>query len=86
MPVVGPGTPPSLAMSSPALRKYPSRLVQSGLDLAEHLAYYSVADPSLLATESRHTSISDYAHITRYLTPQEIRYLAWLADTAKTSG
>lgn len=68
-------TAPAAAATSPALAKYGKTKVTQALDLAAHLAYYSVADPKLLGRTAPHTTLADYSNITRYLTPQGISYL-----------
>lgn len=68
-------TAPSPAANSPALRRYKRTDVEAALNLAAHLAYYGVADPKLLGTQSPHAAITDYADITRYLSPRGVQYL-----------
>lgn len=68
-------TAPALDAASPALAKYDRATLTAALNLSTHLAYVSVADPALLGKTTAHASIADYAAVTRYLTPQGVRYL-----------
>lgn len=79
-------TAPAADAASPALTKYGAVKVTAALDLAAHLAYFSVADPALLGKTALHTSIGDYADITRYLTPQGIAYLASYVKDQNRNG
>ena len=76
--------PPAVTASSSALHKFSKARAQAALDLATKLAYYSVADPKLLLVHSAHDDIRDYADVTRYMTPQAIRYLdGYIRDQAR---
>ena len=79
-------TAPAPNATSPALDKYSHRTVSAALDLAAHLAYNSVSDPILLGSTANHTSISDYADITKYLTPQGIAYLKSYVEDQNHNG
>lgn len=74
-------TAPPPKAGSPAVARFGASKVTAALQLAAHLAYYGVADPTLLGHQSPHAGLADYARITQYLTATAVQDLrSYIAD------